>query len=232
MKLIKPSYKILTEIDWYSVLKELEYIGRVSFQSHDRATETSHHKFVENLVKLHHDSILEFFDITVEFTIDRGISDELRTHRLASHMVESTRHVSYKDEITFIIPDWIEEIKEGTYSQEKINTIKSNILHCPTLLWLLNIEGANTYYKELIKQGLKPEDARDILPYGSLKCTHAVKANLREWIYIFKLRCTNQTHHKLRKIMLSLLDDFNNKLPEVFSNVYERINNEIKRECL
>ena len=220
MKLIHSSYKILTEIDWNTVLKQLEYIGRISFQSHDRITEISHHKFVENLIKLQHDSILEFFDITVEFTIDRGISDELRTHRLASHMVESTRHVSYKDNVTFIIPLWTIEIKEGVYLDCPIEEIKSY----PERILIDSLLFTEEKYKKLIEQGLKPEDARDVLPYGSLKCTHVVKANLREWKHIFELRCNKNAHSKLRKTMLSLLDNFNNKLPEVFSDMYEKYN--------
>lgn len=222
MKLIKPSYKILTKIDWNSVLKQLEYIGRVSFQSHDRITETSHHRFVENLIKLHHDSILEFFDITVEFTINRAMADELRTYRCASHLMESTRHVSYKDGITFVIPDWITDINEGVYIvSDKIRNISD-----VSIIWLNTMTYIETRYKKLIEEGKKPEEARDIVPYGSLKCTHVIKCNLREWRHILEQRCNKSTLLGLRRIMLSLLDDFNNKLPEVFADIYGKVNNE------
>lgn len=109
MKIISPSFEILTPLDGQAVLKHIELCGRVCYKSEDKITDTSAAAFVANIIKRGHEAVLEHFNITVKFICDRGVSHELVRHRLASYCQESTRYCNYsKDgfggEITVIWP--------------------------------------------------------------------------------------------------------------------------------
>ena len=58
--------------------------------------------------------MIEFSNITVKFTCDRGVSHEIVRHRLASYAQESTRYCNYSkdkfgNEITVIEPLFFEK---------------------------------------------------------------------------------------------------------------------------
>lgn len=96
MKFIDPSFDILTDISRGGIkeLKHIERCGRISYRSEDKITEDgeSAKKFVAMLIKNGHESVLEHGSLTVEFTVDRAIANELVRHRLASFTQESTRY--------------------------------------------------------------------------------------------------------------------------------------------
>lgn len=85
MKIISPSFEILTPLDGQAVLKHIEMCGRVCYKSEDKITGTSAATFVANIIKRGHEAVLEHFNITVKFICDRGVSHELVRHRLASY---------------------------------------------------------------------------------------------------------------------------------------------------
>lgn len=59
---------------------------------------------------------------------------------------------------------------------------------------------AEQSYHFLLEKGLKPEDARKILPNST--ATHIVmKANIREWRHIFSLRLGKGVYPEMRKLM-------------------------------
>ena len=96
MKFIDPSFDILTDISSGGIkeLKHIERCGRVSYRSEDKITEDgeSAKKFVAMLIRNGHESVLEHGSLTVEFTVDRAIANELVRHRMASFTQESTRY--------------------------------------------------------------------------------------------------------------------------------------------
>jgi thymidylate synthase ThyX len=103
MKLIKPYYEILTPINGDEILKTIEKVARTCYKSEEKITEDSAQKMVKSLISKGHEAMIEFFDITVKFICDRGISHEIVRHRLASYAQESTRYVSSIDKSFFII---------------------------------------------------------------------------------------------------------------------------------
>ena len=116
MKFIDPSFDILTDISDGGIkeLKHIERCGRVSYRSEDKITEDgeSAKKFVAMLIKNGHESVLEHGSLTVEFTVDRAIANELVRHRMASFTQESTRYCNYsKDkfggDLTYILPFYL-----------------------------------------------------------------------------------------------------------------------------
>ena len=114
MKIISPSFEILTPLDGKTILKHIELCGRVCYKSEDKITDTSAAAFVAGIIKRGHEAVLEHFNITIKFICDRGVSHELVRHRLASYCQESTRYCNYSKEgfggeITVIRPAFLVE---------------------------------------------------------------------------------------------------------------------------
>lgn len=177
--------------------------------------------------------MLEFVDITVKFTCDRGVSHELVRHRLASFAQESTRYCNYSkdkfgNELTFIIPSWL-DIPEGTYTYWDGNWVDTDKLKIilpaddavPASRWLSAIKYANTTYTCLINQDWKPQQARMVLPM-SIKTEINMKCNLREWRHFFNLRCSQAAHPDIRILALDLLKQFHERIPIIFDDLYDK----------
>lgn len=101
---------------------------------------------------------------TVHMILDRGVMDEFRTHVGLSHLAESTRYCNYsKDkfgrEITFIKPDWYKGHLEPTNNVYEPGYETSE-------LFLQACEDAESWYLNLLKEGLTPQQARSVLPLG------------------------------------------------------------------
>jgi len=151
MKIIKPSFHFMNEVDGKNILKNIELIGRICYKSEDKITDTSKEIFVAKLIKAGHESVLEHETITAKIICDRGVSHELVRHRIASYSQESTRYCNYSsdkfgNELTFIKPCfWNEDTEQ--YS-----------------VWLKSMKNAEENYFSLINLGAKPQEARSVLP--------------------------------------------------------------------
>lgn len=205
MKIIPPSFEILTPIDGAAMLKNLELCGRVCYKSEDRITEDSAEKFIRMILKSGHESVLEHEKITVKIICDRGVTHELVRHRIASYSQESTRYCNYtKDkfgsELTFIRPCFWQE------DDEKYR------------LWKDSMQAIENAYLKLTELGAKPEEARSILP-NSLKTEIAVTMNLREWRHYFRLRTSMRAHPQIREVSIPLLEEFKKRIPAVFDDM-------------
>lgn len=98
MKIIEPSVELMRDFDGAEVMKFIERCGRTCYQSEKNITEDSAEKFVRNLIKRGHESVLEHFSVTFKIICDRGVMAELTRHRLASFSIESTRFNDYSSE--------------------------------------------------------------------------------------------------------------------------------------
>lgn len=133
-------------------------------------------------------------DMSVLFTVDRGITHELVRHRDASFAQESTRYCNYSldkhgQEIIFIKPCFFENLTEQ-YSA-----------------WTYACEVAEQMYFNLLAMNATPQQARDVLP-SSVKSEIVVTANLREWKHIFELRACDSTgaaHPQMKEVMIPCL---------------------------
>lgn len=209
MKVIKPSFEVLTPISHFGIkeLQHIEKIGRVCYKSEDKITEDgeSAKKFVAMLIKRGHEAMIEHGSISVKFICDRGVSHELVRHRIASFAQESTRYCNYSqdkfgNELTFIKPCFWEE--------ESVNYKD----------WLSMMRSAEYFYLQMIDHGVTPQEARSILP-NSLKTEITVTANYREWRNIFKLRTANAAHPQMREIMRPLLLYFQEHISVLFDDI-------------
>lgn len=88
MKIVEPKYEILTDISEGGIkeLQQIERVARVCYKSEDKITPDgeSAKKLVGFLVKQGHEAMLEHSQLSVLFTCDRGVANELVRHRIAS----------------------------------------------------------------------------------------------------------------------------------------------------
>lgn len=205
MRIVEPSVEIMSTIDYESILKNLEFYGRVCYKSEGSITEDSANRFIRMIIKNGHESVLEHEKITVKFICDRGVSHEIVRHRIASYSQESTRYCNYNqdrfgNELTLIKPCFWEEQQE----QYKI--------------WKNNMQMIEDSYNHLISLGAKPEEARSILP-NSLKTEIVVTMNMREMRHFLKLRTSPKAHPQMRQVACMLLRELKEKLPVIFEDI-------------
>ena len=216
MKLINSSVEILNNVNGAEALKAIEVAARTCYKSEDLITDESAKVMVAGLIKRGHEAMLEFYDITVKFTCDRGVSHELVRHRVASYAQESTRYCNYSrekfgNELTFIKPTWyfLDQIKAVF---EVIN--KSDLFE-------ESCKNAESSYLALIERGCTAQEARQVLP-NSLKTEICMKCSLREWRHFFSLRCDTPAHPDMRKLALDLLKQMHKTVPVVFDDLYNK----------
>lgn len=206
--------------DGISLLRRIEWCGRISHRSEDAQTQDSWDRFLRAVVLGHGDwSIVEHASLSVDMLVDRGITHEQVRHRLFGYTQESTRFVNYEKRINgelknppgFVYPDGgePEDIDED---------------------WREAVEFMELKYQKLIAKGWKPQKARSILP-NALASRIIITGNLRNWRYAALMRSTQETHPQFRQVMLPLLAEFQEKIPILFEDIVpmDRQANAIKK---
>ena len=161
--------------------------------------------FLDKITSNGHLSVIEHCSATVKIICDRGITNELVRHRLASFSQESTRYCNYAKgrfggEITVIRPYFWRE-----------DSAKYEV-------WKRAMEFAENSYIALIAAGASSQEARSVLP-NSLKSEIVITANMREWLLIFKHRTSKAAHPQMREAMLPLLAEFQRRVRGVCDSV-------------
>jgi thymidylate synthase (FAD) len=211
MKIIKPSFEIIGDVDGMKILKKLERIGRTCYKSEDKITDESAKRFIETIIKNGHEAVIEHEIISVNIICDRGVSHELVRHRIASYAQESTRYCNYSkdkfgNELTFIEPCFW---KIDGDTLEQITLYKD---------WVTAMQLTEFTYLKMLQHGAKPEQARSVLP-NSLKTEIVMTMNLREWRHFFKLRTSSKAHPQMREIAVPLLQAFQFNIPIIFDDI-------------
>lgn len=207
MKVIHSSYEIFTDLTnpVETILKPIERAGRICYKSENNITDDSCIKFCKMLCERGHEAMIEHSQLSVKFTIDRAIANELVRHRICSFAQESTRYCAYNknkfgSEIKVIVPDELE--------QDIVNYS----------IWYESCLHAENAYMALLSNNVKAEIARDVLPL-STATEILVTANIREWRQIFKLRTSAFAHPQMRSIMRELLSELKTKIPVLFDDI-------------
>ncbi len=222
MKLSRAKYEIIQLPD-EGVLKMIEKVARTCYKSEYKITEddSSAKDLVQKLLNRGHYAMIEFADMTIKFTVDRGVSHELVRHRLCSFAQESTRYCNYKGGVEFIIPQWMPEYlpdDDAGCGTDDIWWETYREIKDPKLVWLNSMQVAENNYLELLNKGWSPQQARSVLP-NSLKTEINMKANFREWREIFKQRVAEAAHPQMREVMRPLLDEIKTKVPLIFDDI-------------
>lgn len=140
---------------------------------------------------------------TMRLTIARVQADSFVRHRVFSFLMESTRYCNYANdkfnsEIQVVEPVNWEEYMEGQ------------------TVFLFNWHRAEKDYLRLIEAGVKPEDARDVLPL-QLKTELIMTGTLSQWQDFFKLRISEHAHPDAKYIATEINKCITNSLKEEFS---------------
>ena len=147
---------------------------------------------------------------TAKFICDRGVSHEFVRHRVFSFAQESTRYCNYtkdkfNNELTFIIPCWIKDLKEGSYyAYCEYHHSKNDA----SKRWFDSCMSSEFVYTNLIEEGWKPQEARTILP-NSLKTELIMTGFNSDWQHFFELRCAPNAHPQAKELADMLKDKFN-----------------------
>ena len=152
--------------------------------------------------------------ISVRWTCDRGVSHEFVRHRVFSFAQESTRYCNYSkdkfgNELTFIIPTWL-TLPESNYTycdgdwidaNKQVIQISEDEANAHS--FLVTLDCSEYQYTQLINNGWKPQQARQILP-NALKTELVMTGFESDWKHFFELRCDTAAHPDARKLALEL----------------------------
>ena len=152
-------------------------------------------RFLEECSK--HPELFELYRITFCITTQISTSRELNRKSPNAIAERSTRYCSSKDGIVICRPWWFNNNTNISYSNQDNYT-----LYCRL---------AEDGYNKLLSKGMKPEDARGILPLDTATkviYTYSVK----EWKYILDLRyygTTGKPHPNAKLIAGKIRDEIN-----------------------
>ena len=153
------------------------------------------YKRVERCILDRH-SVHEFADATFKIEgISRSCLAQLTRHRLASYCVESQRYNKYSLDSNdwYVIPHAIQE------DAKKKQAFESAMNY------------AASQYEKMINDGIKPEDARFVLPEATKTSLH-MKINARSLFNLFEQRRNPPAQweiHELADAMMQALRDYN-----------------------
>lgn len=179
----------------------IEKIGRICYNSKPGPNYVPG-TMVKNLITRGHTSVLEHAKATFHISeVSRALTHQLVRHRLASYTQRSQRYCK-EDGFEYVIPP---SISENKYALERYEELMQNL---------------SDIYKDLVYIGMKPEDARFILP-NACNTEITVTANFREWRAIFALRCEKHAQWEIRDLCTELLKILHEKEPAVFEDQYQ-----------
>lgn len=196
---ISSNYRVLVENNW---LDDLKYLCE--------PTEYHHKRY------------------TVKFICDRGILAEFTRHRRFSFMAESTRYCNYSknkfnNELTFIKPYWVDEnnLPKGInhtkddwgslfcefYYEATEEGKNDGLIVSPERNFIFSLQTSEQLYFSLLKNGWKPEQARNILPL-CLKTELYMCGFAEDWEKFFELRTAPNVHPQARELAIPLQEKF------------------------
>lgn len=180
----EPHARLIHATPW----ENAAYAARTCYLSHERSTPETDMALLLNCIRRGHDSVLEHIVMQWDITCTRACSHQLVRHRLASYSQTSQRYTTIDQNM-----DW--------YSLgEAFNKLdKSTILDTMML-----IDNIGEHYQELLNCGLKPEDARAILPNCTLT-TLTMTINMRSFRNLVELRTHKTAQSEIRDIVYSMV---------------------------
>lgn len=213
MKIIEPQINPITPINGKDALLTIQRVAKTCYKTYKDSDDIeSAKRIVKQLIDSGHHSMLEFYNITMNYVSNVAAYKDLTRHRHTTFAIESTRYCNYSmekynNEIRFLKPI---EIKEGSPEY---------------LVWKDAMVYAEKYYLEMSKLGAKPDQLSLVLPH-STAAEFNISANLREWRHILNLRAANSTGHArpcVNEIMQPTLEMFHKEIPVVFDDIYEKM---------
>ena len=174
IEIIKMSAELVGNYAPEEDLIKIERMARNCYNSPMSDNAQARGDFITKLVKAGHESVIEHVSVSFMLTVPRSISHQIVRHRIGvAYSQQSQRYIDLsKAPLKVIAP--VPELKASEL-----------------MLWRESVEFAALTYNKLIAAGVRPEQARSVLP----NCTATklgMTANLRAWRHILKERYLNQ----------------------------------------
>lgn len=164
-------------------------------------------KRIRSCYKSGHTGVLEHASVTFKVTgISRACSHQLVRHRIASYCQESQRYNRYdlsRDD-WYVTPPELES--NPAYSQ-----------------FVRAMNTASVCYRMALENGVKPEDARFILP-EAMKTSIMVTMNIRTLFYFFDLRLGYRAQWEIRELADRMASEMEKVEPELMKIYFESRN--------
>lgn len=163
--------------------------------------------FIKGLVKSGHTATIEHASATFLIEdVSRALTHELVRHRLFSFCQRSQRYVK-ETEPSYVIPD---VLVDDNSANDKMKAAHECFIKAMENAWMS--------YKFLLDCGLKPEDARFVLP-NACTTTITVSGNFREWRNFLQLRLSPRAQWEIRKLANIILQKLVEIAPSVFKDL-------------
>ena len=172
----------------------IAYMARVSNPTNQDNKDSS--KLIKYLIKHKHWSPFEMVNMCVEINTTRSISAQILRHRSFSFQEFSQRYASVEELELPTPPDLrLQDL------DNRQNSIDSDDIDKLNWQGSIQLHYAKCYglYKNLLKEGIAKECAREVLPMGSPTRLY-MNGTLRSWIHYCELRTGNGTQKEHRDI--------------------------------
>ncbi|MHA2406976.1 MAG: FAD-dependent thymidylate synthase [Candidatus Ranarchaeia archaeon] len=171
-------------------------------KSYDEIDMDEPEKLLHSIIKLGHFSVLEHGSFTFEIReASRIFSHQLVRHRMASFSQQSQRTVRFKK------PSYVTPPKLMAPSQKESLRVFEE-----------TVEKAFKAYGVLLENGIKPEDARFVLPQASTTSL-IMTMNCRELLHFFRLRLAKDAQWEIRDVAQKMYDLVKEKAPIIFDYI-------------
>jgi thymidylate synthase (FAD) len=207
MKLINPNIEMITDINGKMILKHLEIAIRNAYKSEDKITDTSHLNLIKLIMTNKHLSTLEHSSVTFRVTCSRACMAQWTRHRVGwSYTIESQRFVNYSKEKFNKQIAYIKPINYTDWTTEQM------------FIFSEHLKISEQAYFKLLKSGLKPEDARNVLN-NAVKTEMVVTTNLRSLLDFLKTRTDKHAQSEIRYLAKQLLSELRKEIPIIFDEI-------------
>ena len=202
IEIIKSSAELVGEYEPEKDLIKIERMARNCYNSPMSDNTQARNEFISKLVKAGHESVIEHVSVSFMLTVPRSISHQIVRHRIG---------VAYSQQSQL----YIDLSKEPLKVIAPVPELNASEL----MLWRESVEFSALTYNKLIASGVRPEQARSVLP----NCTATklgMTANFRAWRHILKERYLNKrADPAIREVMSQVAA----KLKKMYSSVFADI---------
>jgi thymidylate synthase (FAD) len=202
MNIIKPSVELIAMtrmLDGRGPQELLEEAGRTCYKSEHLMHEGSAASFVNRIcVQRGHESVAEHASATFRIITDRAIANQITRHRLAAYSQESMRYCNYS------------KTKFGG-----VTFIEPHGLGAGVSAWKQACEHAEQAYLNMLSDGVKPEQARSVLPLCT-KTELVATMNMRSWRHFITLRTSNHAQPDIRDLAYAINNQLAEHVPALF----------------
>lgn len=198
---------LIDDYDGLEIMRSIERAMRVCYRSEGSITDDSYKRLLKMAIDSGHESVMEHEKISLTMRCSVGTYKDLTRHRIGTAWsIESTRWNNYSKnkfdgQLHLINPT-------PAYINDK-NQVN---------IWLKMMDSAEHFYNLGAAAGMKPDQLRTMLPHATAADVR-MTCNMREWRHILDLRTKRDVHPEIRQILIPLLLEFKETMPELFGDI-------------